>query len=208
MQQVLSAIGGLWSRGCLGKGLIILVGLFVLSCISAALGLNRGTPAAPPASAPLIIVAPTEAPTKAPAASRIRPTARPAPTEAPAPTTQPTARPAPTEAPAAAVAPTDSPTIAPVDKPTAGAAVVQPTEAPAAPVAQPKPASSTGGVAPQGSACPGDAPIKGNIRDRNPDKGAKIYHLPGDNGYAQTKPERCFATAADAEAAGFRPVKR
>jgi micrococcal nuclease len=46
--------------------------------------------------------------------------------------------------------------------------------------------------------CPPARPVKGNLPSR-------IYHRPGDPGYAQTRPERCFATPADAERAGFRP---
>ena len=34
-----------------------------------------------------------------------------------------------------------------------------------------------------------------------------IAHEPGDRYYTKTKPEQCFATMADAEAAGFRPAK-
>lgn len=49
--------------------------------------------------------------------------------------------------------------------------------------------------------CPDDAPIKGNLP-------SAIYHSPGDENYAGTKPERCFATGADAEAEGFRPAGR
>jgi hypothetical protein len=42
--------------------------------------------------------------------------------------------------------------------------------------------------------------VKGNInRD-----GEKIYHLPGDPAYERTKPERMFASAEEAEAAGYR----
>lgn len=97
--------------------------------------------------------------------------------------------------------PTDTsaaePTNAPI--PTAAPAVA-PTDTPAA-------APPSIGAAPQGSDCPADHPVKGNIRDRNPNKGEKIYHLPGDNGYAQTKPERCFVDSKEAEAAGFRAVK-
>jgi hypothetical protein len=86
---------------------------------------------------------------------------------------------------------------------------IEPTPAPAPipePSPEPPPPASLG-VAPQGSDCPVDHPIKGNIRQRDPDKGAKIYHVPGDNGYAQTKPEQCFATIADAQAAGYRAVR-
>jgi hypothetical protein len=34
-----------------------------------------------------------------------------------------------------------------------------------------------------------------------------IAHAPGNRYYGVTKPEQCFATMADAEAAGFRPAK-
>jgi len=65
------------------------------------------------------------------------------------------------------------------------------------------PASSQGGVAPSGDTCPADHPIKGNIRS----DGTRIYHLPNDPSYARTRPEQCFASAADAAAAGFRPPR-
>jgi hypothetical protein len=52
---------------------------------------------------------------------------------------------------------------------------------------------------PDGS-CPPQAPIKGNA-----DSG--IYHRPGQHSYNQTKAEDCFATPADAEAAGYRAAK-
>jgi len=65
------------------------------------------------------------------------------------------------------------------------------------------PASSRGGVAPSGDTCPADHPVKGNIRS----DGTRIYHLPNDPSYARTRPEQCFASAADAAAAGFRPPR-
>ena len=34
-----------------------------------------------------------------------------------------------------------------------------------------------------------------------------IYHAPGTPSYNATIPEMCFATVADAEAAGYRPSK-
>jgi micrococcal nuclease len=49
--------------------------------------------------------------------------------------------------------------------------------------------------------CPPEAPIKGNA-----DSG--IYHRPGQQAYNKTKAEDCFATPADAEAAGYRAAKR
>ncbi len=54
---------------------------------------------------------------------------------------------------------------------------------------------------PEGTPCPDDRPIKGNLP-------SGIYHRPGDPSYERTKPERCFASAAKAEAAGFRPPLR
>ena len=40
----------------------------------------------------------------------------------------------------------------------------------------------------------------------NADSG--IFHVPGGMSYDRTVPERCYATAADAEADGFRQAKR
>jgi hypothetical protein len=45
--------------------------------------------------------------------------------------------------------------------------------------------------------CPPEYPIKGNAT-------SKIYHVPGQVSYPQTIAEFCFASAAAAEAAGFR----
>lgn len=173
-----------------GKAISLLIGLFVLCCAcSVGLAAVRGTGQA------IGIVAtntPTLAPTNTPP-----PTATPPPTDTPVPTEtlRPTIAPTSTEVPPTA-APTSLPTPTKVPAPVAVASTPRP--APRAVI----------GVAPQGSDCPADHPIKGNVRQRNPNKGAKIYHVPGDNGYAQTNPERCFATTTDAEAAGYRPVQR
>jgi hypothetical protein len=70
-------------------------------------------------------------------------------------------------------------------------------------VSSPAPASGQGGVAPSGDTCPADYPVKGNIRS----DGSRIYHLPNDPSYARTRPEQCFASAADAASAGFRPPR-
>ena len=43
-------------------------------------------------------------------------------------------------------------------------------------------------------------PIKGNANSR-------IYHVPGGRFYDRTVPERCYASAADAEADGYRAAK-
>ena len=48
--------------------------------------------------------------------------------------------------------------------------------------------------------CPQARPVKGN-------ESSMIAHEPGDRYYDVTKPEQCFATMSDAEAAGFRPAK-
>jgi hypothetical protein len=59
-----------------------------------------------------------------------------------------------------------------------------------------------GAVAGGGSPdCPDGYPIKGNASSR-------IFHEPGGSSYRQTVPEFCFATAEDAENAGYRSTKR
>lgn len=59
------------------------------------------------------------------------------------------------------------------------------------------------GVKPQGTNCPSNAPIKGNINN----KGNKIYHEAKEANYKQVKPEICFADVATAQKAGFRSPK-
>ena len=117
-----------------------------------------------------------------------RPTARQAavPTAAPATALLPTSAPRPTRTPLPTTAPTSLPSPSPI------------------PTTIPAPTFVLKGVAPVGSACPAEAPVKGNIVDRGARKGDKIYHVPGSSAYQQTKPERCFATATDAEDAGYR----
>jgi hypothetical protein len=61
------------------------------------------------------------------------------------------------------------------------------------------PASSTW-VTPIDGACPSGYPIKGNSNSR-------IYHVPGGRFYERTVPERCYASATDAEADGYRAAK-
>ena len=48
--------------------------------------------------------------------------------------------------------------------------------------------------------CPASAPIKGN-------ESSMIYHRPGQRYYDVTKAEVCFATAAQAESAGYRAAR-
>jgi len=61
--------------------------------------------------------------------------------------------------------------------------------------------SQPGRAAPAGMNCPASHPIKGN-------RSSMIYHQPGGEFYAQTRPEDCFASPADAEAAGYRASLR
>lgn len=49
--------------------------------------------------------------------------------------------------------------------------------------------------------CPPGHPIKAKER-------SGIYHEPGMFAYERTNPDRCYATAADAQADGFRAAKR
>ncbi|WP_278382475.1 thermonuclease family protein [Clostridium tyrobutyricum] len=50
----------------------------------------------------------------------------------------------------------------------------------------------------------GNGKIKGNINS----KGEKVYHLSGDLYYNRTKAEEYFDTEAQAQAAGYRPIKK
>lgn len=200
-------ITALWNRDANGKGAIIAGGMFVLVTLAALVGsMVGGSPA----------------PAHAPAAVATRPSERPAATEPPQPTTAPrdtsteqpptaTAEPA-TEEPTDEPEPTGLPTV--IKEPTT---VIEPPMPPIEPPlptappsqgqglmsapqqpAQPAPPARRSG-SPQGSACPDDLPVKGN-------RGKKdwIYHVRGSNNYDSTQPEECFATPADAEAAGYR----
>lgn len=63
------------------------------------------------------------------------------------------------------------------------------------------------GVSPlSGGRCPDSHPLKGNISARDP--GRCIVHRPGDEHYAETRAERCYATPADAGADGCRAARR
>jgi hypothetical protein len=70
----------------------------------------------------------------------------------------------------------------------------------------PLPGLGDGGVSPVDAlTCPAGYPIKGNTQKST---GRKLYHLPGEGSYNRTKPEVCFATRADAEAAGYAYSRR
>jgi len=79
-----------------------------------------------------------------------------------------------------------------------------PTPEPVQVAPEPPPATGGGSAPPQGSSCPDGHPIKGN----HSSSGEWIYHRPGQQAYNKTIPEECFATGADAEAAGYRAAKR
>jgi hypothetical protein len=55
-------------------------------------------------------------------------------------------------------------------------------------------------VAPVDGACPAGYQVKANER-------SGIYHVPGGRFYERTRPDRCYAEAADAEADGYRRAK-
>ena len=61
--------------------------------------------------------------------------------------------------------------------------------------------SSPGRTLPTNGSCPASHPIKGN-------RPSMIYHAPGGELYGATRPEECFASPADAQAAGYRPSQR
>lgn len=66
------------------------------------------------------------------------------------------------------------------------------------------PTSANGGVPPLSqTACPPNAPIKGNESS----SGELIYHPRSSATYDETYPEECFATEAAAEAAGYRAAR-
>lgn len=58
-----------------------------------------------------------------------------------------------------------------------------------------------GRMLPTNGSCPASHPIKGN-------RPSMIYHAPGGELYGATRPEECFASPADAEAAGYRASQR
>lgn len=126
-------------------------------------------------------------------------TVEPEATNTPRPTRPPataTDEPEPTATlePPTAVPPTEPP------PPPTAVQVVEPTVPPPPP--EPQPAARTRG-GPQGSACPADLPVKGNQGSNG-----WIYHDFSSPNYERTEPEECFATAADAEAAGYRAPRR
>lgn len=82
----------------------------------------------------------------------------------------------------------------------------QPSPQPGPEPSQGSDSASSGGRAKPVSEydCPASHPIKGNVSS----SGERIYHVPGGAFYARTKPEECFATEQDAQAAGYRKSQR
>ncbi len=64
----------------------------------------------------------------------------------------------------------------------------------------PSETTTTQSVLPSNGVCPSDYPYKGN----NSSAGQRIVHAPGQQFYARTDPEICFASIAAAEASGYR----
>ncbi len=72
---------------------------------------------------------------------------------------------------------------------------------PATPAPQPAPGAVSGWLpALDDGSAPPSHPIKAN-------ESSGIFHVPGGRFYDRTKPERCYATAAEAEADGYRRSK-
>ncbi len=61
-------------------------------------------------------------------------------------------------------------------------------------------APSASWLAPVNGSCPEGYPVKANNNSR-------IFHVPGGRFYARTVAERCYASADDAIADGYRPAK-
>lgn len=150
--------------------------------------INRGKDKDASSTATATVVAPAETAATTLPSDEIE--TAPAATEPPAAPTD--APPEPTAEPATAI-PTDA---APVAPPATDLPAQTTEQQPAAPAAQ------AGGIRAEAGTCPDSHPIKGNINER---EDTKIYHMPGSQSYRQTKPEECFATEADAQAAGYKP---
>jgi len=125
------------------------------------------------------------------ALQELPPTRTSAPTRTPRPertrSPRPTALPEPT-------ATVEVPAAAQTEVPVVDAPAAAPAEVPAVEVPVSQPGDESYPCAP--------GQLKGN-RD------SKIFHSPGGASYAKTQADvRCFATSADAEAAGYRAAKR
>lgn len=152
------------------------------------------TTAPPTAIPPTPTTQPFLATVQAVQTSILAPSRTPAASNTPGPTNTPRPSNTPVPPTATRVPPTQPPTFTP--RPV----IAAPTRPPAPP--QPVAPKVSGPVAPVGDGeCPPNAPIKGN-------RSSMIYHSPGQQAYNRTKAEQCFATGADAQAAGYRPAQR
>lgn len=205
-----------WSKKKLaGIGCLGLVGL-LFSCATVAVTMdNRALSKLPPDARTATIAARTTAralrnatdtpqasataePSETPRASRTpvptktsEATATAKPTDTATPTVTSVPSNTPTSVPPTSVPPTPVPTRVPAAPLPFSAPVEQPPAAPPPAAAGPQPGTSA-----DGGSCPDSHPYKGN---RNSGK----YHRPGCPHYSRTKAEECFASAADAEAAGY-----
>lgn len=142
------------------------------------------------------------------ASSSPAPVASPAPAASPAPGAASSAPAgAATSAPAGAATPTTATRPAAAASPTSEGPLSAPTPPPGGGASSSGAAIGGGnpnaGVAPvNATTCPAGQPIKGNQGDE------WIYHTPLGASYRATQPERCFATSAEAEAAGYRPSQQ
>jgi hypothetical protein len=87
-----------------------------------------------------------------------------------------------------------------VDEPTEPVAIEATAELPAV---EPAPTAGANGrwVEPVAGTCPEGYPVKAKMT-------SGIYHLKGGLSYGRTTPDRCYVSAAAAEADGLRPAKR
>jgi len=88
----------------------------------------------------------------------------------------------------------------PVPQPRSGPVQFAATHSVESPTEPAAPAGQTW-IEPVAGECPASHPIKGNAD-------SMIFHVPGGMSYERTAAERCYCTADDAEADGFRQAKR
>jgi hypothetical protein len=156
----------------------------------------RATALAPVLGMALLLEACSPAPpepTRPPApTATVAPSATPVPTQTVAPT--PTMSLTQTVVPSATSMPSE--TAAPMNTP-----VPPRTARPTVPTDGGAPSPrGTGSAPPEGIDCPAGYPIKGDRATGS----EWLYRAPGAESYETTRPEECFATEADAQAAGYR----
>jgi hypothetical protein len=119
------------------------------------------------------------------------------PTPAPAPAPAPVTAEAATPEPSGAAEPTTGP------EPRTGSAAGEASAAAASTGAETETAAEPEGswVEPVDGGCPDGFPVKAKLS-------SGIFHVPGGLAYERTRPDRCYRSAADAEADGLRAAKR